>query len=404
MRILVATTSLSRNAGGLFQSVRLSGIALANLDIDVSVIGVADEYTASDLECWHPLAPMACEPFGPRVFGWSPAVPGAIRSAQPDLIHLHGIWQYISMATGRYASQKGIPYLISPRGMLEPWALSNSRRLKKLAASLYADRNLRQAACIHALSGYEAESIRGYGLRNPVAVIPNGVELPPELPEDSNNGPIFPADRNGSARKNMLFLGRIHPKKGLATAIMAWARHKKDRNAKEWRLVIAGWDQAGHEQELQKLCTQLGLEWSRHDAVKAGSSDVIFTGPVFSGDKDRLFRAADAFILPSLSEGLPVAVLEAWSYALPVIMTGECHIPEGFTAGAAIRAEAGIADSLYLAIGEIMKMPEADLVNMGASGLALVKTSFTWPKVAADMKAVYEWTLGISDRPPCLLP
>jgi len=147
---------------------------------------------------------------------------------------------------------------------------------------------------------------------------------------------------------------------------------------------------------------------------------VIFAGPAFGETKEALLRSVDAFILPSLSEGLPMSVLEAWAYGLPVLMTEECNLPEGFAAGAAIGiGGTGRADqrtkgpevrdqfsepkgqTVGIATGmrRIMEMTVEERVAMGARGRALVEERFTWPKVAAQMKAVYEWVLGKGPRP-----
>ena len=162
---------------------------------------------------------------------------------------------------------------------------------------------------MHALCQSEADSIRAYGLDLPVAVIPNAIHLPTTTSRQ-------PAA--SSQNKRLLFLGRIHPKKGLENALRAWAkaRHGDDR----WQFVIAGWDQEQHEAELKQICDDHSLAYADVDAgrylsqdLESGQSEasVIFTGSVFGDDKDQLLRSVDAFILPSFSEGLPMSVLEA---------------------------------------------------------------------------------------------
>ncbi len=117
-----------------------------------------------------------------------------------------------------------------------------------------------------------------------------------------------------------------------------------------WRLVIAGWDDRGHEASLKQLCRELGLPFSDITAGAIGESfpderngaSVVFAGPAFGASKRRLYEIADAFILPSHSEGLPMAVLEAWAAGLPVLMTEACNLPEGLEVAAAIRIDGGI--------------------------------------------------------------
>ena len=191
-------------------------------------------------------------------------------------------------------------------------------------------------------------------------------------------------------------------------------------NCPEWQFVIAGWDQGGHEAELRQLCNELKLtvgsrQSSREPTANHSShatppeADVVFYGPAFGEEKDALFRSSDAFILPSLSEGLPMAVLEAWAYGLPVLMTPECNLPEGFAAAAAIKiavpgkaetlkGETSIANGLMM----LLKMSDAERAGMGARGRRLVEEQFTWPKIAAQMKEVYEWVLGGVNKPGCV--
>jgi len=315
-----------------------------------------------------------------------------LKDRQPDLLHLHGLWTDGSRVTVQ-SSQR---YLVSPHGMLDAWALKNSRWQKQLAGILFERKNLRRAACLHALCQSEADSIRAYGLENPIAIIPNGVDLP-------NLGEWKP-----SGKKKLLFLGRIHPKKGLVNTLRAWAKVGNEGDQKDWQFVIAGWSQGGHEVELKNLCEELGLSYCDtegsaflSDGGASESVSVIFTGPVFGEHKSRLLMSVNAFVLPSFSEGLPVSVLEAWAHRLPVLMTEHCHLPEGFSADAAI--EIG-TDSVSMSGGlmNLFSATSLDLKTMGEKGRALVECRFTWPKVAREMKELYEWLLGGGPAPSCL--
>ncbi len=306
----------------------------------------------------------------------------------PDILHVHGIWLYPSIVCP--AAKQGIrsPCVVSPRGMLDPWALRNSAWKKKLAGWVYENRNLRSAACIHALCESEYESIRAYGLRNPVAIIPNGIDLPPDGP----NLPPPWTDKITSGRRVMLFLGRIHPKKGLPNLIEAWARLQAENKAlaDEWALVVAGWSQGGHEDELKKVLSRRGL-----------GQDVVFLGPAFDDVKRACLQNADAFILPSFSEGLPMSVLEAWSYGLPIVMTGECNLPEGFAADAAIEIRPQV-DSIADGLERLLSLPDAERRQMGSNGRDFVASKFAWPKIAAQMLEVYKWVLGEGPQPACV--
>ena len=181
MRVGFLVSSVSREAGGLFQSVRGLAKAVASTNADVRVFGIRDEHSAVDLQEWGPLS---VQTFRPRLraWGYSNQLVPAMLDADLDILSVHGLWKYSSLGSQRWHQRTGRPYVVHPHGMLEPWALRNSRWKKRMAAALYETQHLRGAACLRALSESETRSISGYGLRNPICVIPNGVDLP-ELSE-----------------------------------------------------------------------------------------------------------------------------------------------------------------------------------------------------------------------------
>lgn len=401
----VVTSWISRSAGGLFQSVRSLSQALAcQPGVSVQVFGCCDECSEADAPAWQPLVPRTFPCVGPRQFGFSPALNRAVREDDCDLVHTHGIWLAHAMAPLAWHRRTGRPLVVSPRGMLDPWILQRSPWKKRFACWLYVTEHLNQAACLHALCQSEAESMRAYGLRNPICTIPNGIDLP-SLAADRLSAlmcPLKSAKTNG--RKVVLFLGRIHPKKGLANLVRAWGSLGAERQ--EWILAIAGWDELGYEAELKQLATKLNLSWldlrnpsldQQPVAIKESVS-VLFVGPQFGDDKSACYWNSDAFVLPSFSEGLPMAVLEAWSFGKPVLMTPTCNIPQGFAAGAALRI-ATEPQSIRQGLHVLFSMPEADRQAMGQRGLKLVLERFTWPKIAQDMHAVYQWVLGGGAKP-----
>ena len=266
-----------------------------------------------------------------------------------DIVHLHGLWTPLSLTSVNFAPRT----VVSPHGMLDPWALQQSKWKKKLALALFERSNLRNSGAIHALNTAEANSARSFGT---CVTIPNGVDLP---------GSVARCDDH----KNLLFLGRIHPKKGVSELIRGWTASNAPKNG--WTLTIAGWDDGGHRERLEKDLPE----------------SVRFAGPTFGDRKDSLFRKASAFVLPSYSEGLPMGVLEAWSYELPVIMTPACNLPEGFTRNAAITCE---PDSVAGAINRLVAMSSTDRSEMGKNGRKLVEDKFTWPAVAEKFEKLYE--------------
>jgi glycosyltransferase involved in cell wall biosynthesis len=391
MNVTFLSPSVSRAAGGIFEIVRSLALTLSTSpDINLTVFGLEDEFTAADASAWCPVRVNTYKPFAPRTFGYSPRLRKEFLSCSADIAHLHALWMYSSILIREWGRKRGRPYVITLNGMLDPWALKNSFLKKKVATILYEARSLANAGCVQVNSDTELLAARSFGLRNPICIIPNGVALPnleKTYPIASQHQVEVLKSRGCSI---LLYLGRIHPKKGLPQLVSALHRMRGDCG--KWVLVIAGWDQVGHAKDLRELAASLDL----HDRV-------VFLGPQYGVAKDLCFRRADAFILPSHSEGLPMAVLEAWSYAKPVLITPACNLPAGYAAGAAIRIEPEDG-SIEKGLRQLFEMPDAEREEMGRKGRALVAESFSWDSAAAHLRLVYAWLLGGGSPPACVVP
>jgi poly(glycerol-phosphate) alpha-glucosyltransferase len=265
--------------------------------------------------------------------------------------------------------------------MLDAWALRHAGWKKAIAARLYENAHLRGASCLHALCEAEATGIRSLGFTNPIAVIPNGVTLP-HLATEPDPAPwhaLVPADA-----RIMLFLGRLHPKKNLTALIDAWRDQADDTG---WHLVIAGWDQGGYSRTLARAIEKRRLTGRVH-----------LIDPLFGHDKDAALRRAQGFVLPSLSEGLPMSVLEAWSYGLPILQTDACNLPEGFNAAAAERLSLNPHD-MARDLSRFLNKDLAELQQMGRNGRALVERKFSWSSAAGAFLSVYGWLVNGAERP-----
>jgi glycosyltransferase involved in cell wall biosynthesis len=388
IRVGLILSSLSRRAGGIFEASRSLAIGLNKIkNSEISIFGLEDVFSEIDLPSWGVLPTFLLPTIGFKSFGFSPSFYGKLKATNVDIIHSHGLWMYPSIVVTKWAKSTHKPYLVSPHGMLDSWALNNSKFKKKLAGFLYEDAHLEAASCIHALSETEADSIRAYGLKNPICIIPNGVTLTKfkrrktpawrlAIPKDS---------------KVLLFLGRIHPKKGLKELLNAWVLAFKHNSKHDWHLVIAGWGDIDYENEIKNLLKDLNIFKNIH-----------FIGPQYKKDKIMCFDFADAFILPSKSEGLPMTILEAWSYGLPVLMTSQCNLSEGFISRAAIKINTNSA-SIRFGLLELFKMRDKDLIKMGRNGQSLVIKKFGWDYVAKEMLSVYKWILGKGRKPKCII-
>lgn len=397
MKTAFLIDSMSRKAGGVQTSLQCLARALAARREEGQVFAVRDEHSDADLAGWDPVPVSLSCPLGPRRFGFAPGLARRLDDFDPDLVEVHGLWTYISQVSQRWHRRTGRPCFLHPHGMLDPWAVAHSGWKKRLAARLFEERHLREAGCLRALCRAEAEAIRAYGIRAPVAIIPNGIDLPEEVDERERG-------TKHEEPKTLLYLGRLHPKKGLAILLRAWSI----RNPDGWQLVIAGWDEGGHAKELQQLCRELGLPFSTIPAGEFPTKNqepgtknhegIVFTGPVFGKAKESLLRAADAFILPSFSEGLPMTLLEAWSYRLPVVMTEACNLPEGFATGAAIRV-APTVESVAEGLESLFGLTHSDRESVGKAGRRLVEDRFLWPSIAGQASLVHEWLVGGGSKP-----
>lgn len=403
MKVLHLTGSISRKAGGLFYSVRRLAQEQLAQGCDVEVVGLEDEFSSVDAGLWSPLKPHVIPVKIPAFWGYAPRLKEKLDELKPDVVHLHGLWLYNSHLLSRWADSAGVKYVVSPRGMLDAWALKNAGWKKKIAGALYEKRNLNRADCVHALTEKESVDIRAYGVGSDICVVPNGVDVQGERLKVEGcrlNGWGEVAEVAGgewqvaegmSKARVLLYIGRLHPKKGLENLIKAWTAVRLECDeARSWKLIVAGWDDGGYERKLKSLVADLEM-----------GNDICFAGPVYGDAKDELLRNADAFILPSLSEGLPMSVLEAWAYGLPVLMTKECNLPGGFDQSAAIEV-ALQAESIAAGIRRIIKMSVEERAEMGRSGRKLVVDQYAWPKVAQNMISVYSWIIDGQAKPDCL--
>lgn len=397
MKTAFLIDSMSRKAGGVQLSLQCLSRALVERGELGRVFSVKDEHSEADLAGWDPVPVSLSPSLGPRRFGYAPDMTRELEGFSPDLVEVHGLWTYTSRVSQRWHRKTGRPCFIHPHGMLDPWAVRHSGWKKTLVAHLFENRHLSEAGCLRALCRAEADAIRSYGVRVPIAVIPNGIDLPEtHEPEDRKTEP--------RDRKTLLYLGRLHPKKGLPNLIRAWSNKATD----DWQLVIAGWDEGGHEKELQQLCRELGLSFSinspgelpteNEDLKTKGRGSLTFTGPVFGEAKEALLRSAEAFVLPSFSEGLPMTVLEAWAHRLPVVMTDACNLSEGFAAEAAIRVEP-TASSVAEGLASLFALADSEREAMGTAGHRLIEDRFLWASIATQASLVHDWLVGGGTKP-----
>jgi len=296
-----------------------------------------------------------------------------VDARQPALIHDHGVWLPTNLISALEARRRGLPHVVTTRGMLEPWALEHQSVKKKLAWHGYQRWILQNASLLHATAEMEARQLRNLGLTAPIAVLPNGVPLPDDWKQSASDGP----------ERQALFLSRIHPKKGLLNLVDAWA----DVAPNNWALVIAGPDENDHRQEVEQRVDARGIT----DAVD-------FPGPISDADKWALYRKSDLFVLPTFSENFGVVVAEALASGIPAITTtgAPWQVLEDEACGWWIEPE---VDALATALRDATTRSDAERLAMGRRGRALVRDRFAWPRIAERLLEAYRWLLGDAPKP-----
>jgi glycosyltransferase involved in cell wall biosynthesis len=358
VKVFLAGTSLLPDYGGPAFSVSRLAVALAEAGAGVGL--------------WAPNQSAAITtlvPAASSVQRLTGTEAEALRSfGEVDVLHDNGIWLPHNHRLAELAVRRGIPRVVSTRGMLEPWAMNHKRWKKSFAWWAYQRRDLKRARCHHTTAEAEAGHVERFGLGVPVCVIPNGVDVPPNVESEKKT------NENRGGRKMALFLGRIHPKKGLPMLVEAWARVRPDG----WYLQIAGPDEAGHKVEVQNA------------AFAAGLGDIVsFAGPIDGVRKESAFYNADLFVLPTYSENFGIVVAEALAHGLPVLTTTGAPwsmLPER---GCGWWVDATV-DDIATGLRQATSCDSERLHAMGMRGREWVQAELGWERVAKEFMAKYE--------------
>lgn len=304
----------------------------------------------------------------------------ALVDSDYDLYHANTLWTDACHSTCAYARKVGKPYILSPHGMLYPTALAISHWKKVVMLKLWFNKDIKKAACLHATCRQEAEHCRNFGYEGPIAVIPNAVVFP-EGVEAKNS---LYTDEWG--RRQIGFLGRLHPIKKVENVLDAIASLKKEQ-LEQLSFQIMGKYDDRYEQWLKEEVKRLELD----DCVE-------FVGFVSGREKyERLSRLA-ALMVPSVQENFGMIVPEALICGTPVYASlgtpweelNECDA--GWWKDNDPEVIAGV-------LQEILSLTDEELLRKGRNGRKLMEEKYEQHKVAAMMKRLYEWLINGGEKP-----
>jgi glycosyltransferase involved in cell wall biosynthesis len=343
---------------------------------DIHIFGVA---AADELRGVHELFPQAH--ISPKAFperwfrgrGLLKALNEA--AANLDVIHAHMLWDYPVLCSWLVSRQANKPIIISPHGtLLEPWRYQTPH--KRIYLHLIFKNIANHTSCIPVLNEAEASACRKLGIKCPIRVIPNGLPaedfdltIPPKLAYEQ-----WPMLKDHSG---LLYLGRLSPEKRLDLLIRVWAKVTKYPKRKDWLLVLAGSGHREYKEQLLKLINSLGLD-----------KNILMTGFVGGDLKKSLFSASTCFVMPSLSEGFSMAILEAMAARLPAIYTAKCNFPElaahdgGWEIG---MEESDLSDALQ----EVVSQEPKCLAEAVKRANYLGKQNYNLEKIAIDILEMY---------------
>jgi glycosyltransferase involved in cell wall biosynthesis len=420
LKILHVVASVNRATGGPAVSVTSLAGAQARL---------GHEVTLACLDYDH-LGPQVRVPDGVRLVsqkgnfltvhgrGWSPRFARRLEELARgvDVVHDHGLWMWPNKYARVAAGKAGKPLVISPRGMLEDWSLGRSKMRKRVAWMLFEKENLRSAKLFHATSVSEAESIEKnlsftvtFTFTKPrIVVAPNGVEIPQRIPKREVVEEKFPELKG---RRFVLFMSRIHPKKGLDVLLEAWRQQQRDgrlrlrlrlRDGQEVEqeavLVIAGADLVGYGEEVKRMIREKGLE-----------GGVVMTGHVDGEVREALLGHAEFMVLPSHSENFGLVVAESLAAGRPVVTTNKTpwgselaqgdrrkEIADRGSMNLELRGCGVICEVTDLKRGleRMLQFSDKEREEMGARGREWMREEFSWEAGAETILEAYKAIAG----------
>ena len=350
MKLILTVASVLPEDGGPSRSVPALAKALLQEDIDVELCTLAAKGDVGGIV--------------PTVLPSLKALKNYLKAQFEEhygncIVHDNGVWLPFNYTVCSVARSCGIPYLVTTRGMLEPWCLRHHYLKKKLAWWLYQKRLLQGAACLHATGESEAQQLKELGLTPDVLNIPNGVTIP------QKRAPLK------ESSKNVLYLSRLHPKKGIEMLLEAWA----DLKPTGWNLKLAGSGEPAYVESLKSHSRQLGV-------------GVQWLGELDDQAKWNAYHEADFFVLPTYSENFGIVVAEALASGTPVITTNQTPWLDlemkgcGFCVSPEFKA-------IRHSIATMLETSHETRLAMGGRGRGWMASDYSWSSIASGFLGFY---------------
>lgn len=359
MKVIHYIETIDKTAGGTTEYMRLLGNSLKSKVDLVVATGISESPIA--------LEGMKIQFFDSKVLRWFSLLNEFrifLKEEKPDIVHINGIWAPQNWGFQKVAQELGIKVVLSPHGMLEPWIVSHNPWKKKIGLFLYQNKAIRTADHLHATALMEKESIRNLGYINDIAIIPNGIDLSEIKKKKKYYG-----------SKKIVFLSRIHPKKGIELLLDAW----RTTNTAGWSLEIAGNGDASYIQILTQNASDI--------------NNVHFVGAKYGEEKWDFLRAADVMILPTHSENFGIVVAESLAVGLPVITTKGTPWEDlnahncGWWIDLSVNNISSTLTTVFLKDAE-------ELQELGENGMKLIQAKYNINQIGIDIIKLYNKILN----------
>lgn len=376
MRVCLFLDNLDKKGGGPARSVPIMAKGLAGNGVDVTLMACeSDDINDHSLDNSNVKLIII-----PRSISYG-KLEELIINSHFDIIHEQCVWLPIYHMISKIAQKHNIPYIISPRGCLEPWCYNDPNIIswtkKHLAMALYQRRDINKSAIIFATADMEANNIRKLGFKNPISIVPNGLEIESYACRPNSSIEV--------CKKRVLYISRITPKKGVDLLIEAWAEvSKKHPN---WTCAVYGNGEEDYINQLKKMVTSNSID-----------NSFSINPPIFGDDKYKAYIESSLFVLPTHSENFGMVIAEALSCGLPVITT------TGTPWASLQDSQSGwwidlSTEMLIETLDEALSKSSHDLFEMGQRGALMVHQNYNYIEVAKKIMDAYKWVLYKGERP-----